>query len=146
MRARYKSVKELEVYLPAAIAACRSEMLNSSSSNGGTDGEGAAGSDCTRAPASAGSTAAPIPVSALVLRNLRRGVSCLLMSVSLFQILVEPCDDTVEPVFQMLLLFQPMSLSGIHHQFAGNAITLECAIECLALTQRIDDVRFALQD
>src|SRR6185503_15111087 len=68
-----------------------------------------------------------------------RGVT---RSRPLFQVLVEPGDDAVEAVDEVLLLAQPVRLARVDDEIRLDVVALQPAVELLALTDRIGFVGF----
>src|SRR6266852_5827768 len=69
----------------------------------------------------------------------------VLLRPFLLQVLVIPPQNPIQPVHQMLLLMKPMRLSRINHKLRLHSISLQTAIQFLALPQRINRIRIALQ-
>src|SRR5262245_6619523 len=61
------------------------------------------------------------------------------------QVAVEPRDDTVQPIEEVLLLAQAVRLARVEHEIGVDVVALEAAIELLALADRVGQVVFALQ-
>src|SRR5439155_23680149 len=72
--------------------------------------------------------------------------SPILSPCELFQMLVEPTDNAIQTIYQMLLFFYPVTLARVDDQLGFYSIAFQCAIESLALAERIDYIGIALQN
>src|SRR5215212_394613 len=79
-------------------------------------------------------------------RSARVMESTLSAYPALFKMLIEPAEHAVQAVDEVLLLAQPVRLARVDDELRLDVVTLQPAVELLALSDRVGLVRFTLQE